>query len=104
MIDNPISLSESYVLINKILNTLIRRKFGKHYFIRLNSLLFIANRTNRNYFQTCSEKITLKSLKPVSLNEMIIIKEFLILNINSALFCIDYSSYKEVVNIDIIIP
>jgi len=104
MIDQPISISKVYVLLNKVLNTLIRRKFGKHYSIRINSLLFIANRTNMNYFQTCSEKITLKPLKPVSLSEMMIIKEFLILNINSALFCIDYSSYKEVVDIDIIIP
>jgi hypothetical protein len=103
MIDYHISISKIYVLLNKVLNTLIRRKFGKHYSIRLNSLTFISNRTNINYYQTTSEKITLKSLKPIQMNELILIKEFLLFNINSALLCIDLYSYKEVFNIEIII-
>jgi hypothetical protein len=85
------------------LNTLIRRKFGKHYSIRLNSLTFISNRSNVNYFQTSSEKITIKSLKPIHMNELLLIKEFLLFNINSALMCIDYSSYNEVSEIELII-
>jgi hypothetical protein len=63
MIDHPITISKVYVLLNKVLNTLVRRKFGKHYSIRLNSLCFIANRTNVFHLQTCSEKITLKILE-----------------------------------------
>lgn len=101
--DYPISLSESYVLINKVLNTLVRRKFGKQYFIRLNSLRFISNRTDNFYLQSCSEKITLKSNKPVSFNELLLIKEFLLFNINTALICIDNSSCVKVVNVEIII-
>ena len=103
MIDYPITLSESYVLINKVLNTLVRRKFGKQYNIRLNSLRFVSNRTNVNYHHTCSEKITLKTIKPVTLNELLSIKDFLLFYINTALMCIDSKSYMEVVNVEITI-
>jgi len=99
----PISLPESYILINKVLNTLVRRQFGKQYFIRLNSLCFISNRTDNFYLQSCSEKITLKTIKPVTLNELVSIKDFLLFNINTALMCIDSKSYLEVVNVEITI-
>jgi hypothetical protein len=95
--------NETYILLNKVLNTLIRRKFGKQYFIRLNSLTFISNRTNVNYFKTSSERITIKSLKPIQMNELIQIKEFLLFNINSALLCIDTEFYIEVADVEIII-
>ena len=101
--DYPIILSESYVLINKVLNTLVRRQFGKQYSIRLNSLCFISNRTDIFSLHSCSEKITLKSNKPVSFNELILIKGFLIFNINTALMCIDNSSCIKVVDVEIII-
>ena len=103
MIDYPISLSENYILINKVLNTLVRRKFGKQYSIRLNSLRFISNRTNNFYLQSCSEKIILKTIKPVSLNELVSIKDFLLFNINTALKCIDTEIYGEVDEIDLLI-
>jgi hypothetical protein len=99
----PISLPESYVLINKVLNTLVRRKFGKQYTIRLSSLRFISNRTDNFYLQSCFEKITLKSIKPVSLNELVSIKDFLLFYINTTLMCIDSKSYLEVVNVEITI-
>jgi hypothetical protein len=103
MIDYPASLSESYVLINKVLNTLVRRKFGNQYSIRLNSLCFISNRTNNFYLQTCSEKIILKTIKPVSLNELVSIKDFLLFYINTALICIDSKSYLEVYEVELLI-
>ena len=96
MKEYPISISKVYVLLNKVLNTLIRRKFGKHY-----SITFISNRSNVNYFQTSSEKITIKSLKPIHLNELLLIKEFLLFNINTALLCIDNVYYIEVVELDL---
>ena len=101
--DYPITLSESYVLINKVLNTLVRRKFGKQYFIRLNSLRFISNRTDNFYLQSCSEKIIVKTIKPVSLNELVSIKDFLLFYINTSLICIDSKIYLEVVNVEITI-
>ncbi len=101
--DYPASLPESYVLINKVLNSLVRRQFGKQYSIRLNSLRFISNRTNNFYLQSCSEKITLKSNKPVSFNELILIKGFLLFNINTALMCVDSNDFMEVTEIELII-
>lgn len=101
--DYPISLPESYILINKVLNTLVQRQFGKQYSTRLNSLRFISNRTDNFYLQACSEKITLKIIKPASLNELVEIKEFLLFNINTVLMCIDSKSYLEVVNVEITI-
>jgi hypothetical protein len=95
--------NEIYILLNKVLNTLVRRKFGNQYFIRINSLTFISNRTNVNYFKTSYESITIKSLKPIQMNELIQIKEFLLFNINSALLCIDTEFYIEVTNVEIII-
>jgi hypothetical protein len=56
-----------------------------------------------NYFQTCSEKLFLKSVKPISINELLTIKEFILFNINSALLCIDSINYKEVTDIEILI-
>jgi hypothetical protein len=103
MIYNTISISAGYVLINKVLNTLVRRKFGKKYSVRLNSLRFISNRTDNFYLQSCSEKITLKTIKPVSFDELVLIKDFILFNINTVLMCIDYKSYLEVVDIEITI-
>jgi hypothetical protein len=95
------SISKVYVLLTKVLNTLVKRKFGKHYSIRLNSLCFIANRTNGFYSHTCSEKITLKSLRPIDMNELLLIKEFLLFNINTALICIDFECYMEVEDLEL---
>ena len=95
--------NEIYILLNKVLNTLVRREFGKQYSIRLNSLCFIANRTDVFYFYTCCDKITIKSSKPIKMNELILIKEFLLFYINSALMCIDTKSYIEVVDIELVI-
>lgn len=97
------SISNVYLLLNKVLNTLVRKKFGKHYSIRLNSLCFIAKRTNVFYSNTCSEKITLKSLKPINMKELIQIKEFLLFYINTALLCINSEFYIEVDELEIII-
>jgi hypothetical protein len=98
-----ITPNEIYVLLNKVLNSLVRRKFGKQFSIRLNSLQFISNRTNINYFYTSSERFTLKSVKSVSIDELITIKEFILFNINSALLCIDSKNYKEVKDVEIVI-
>ena len=101
MIEHPIPISKVYVLLNKVLNALVRKKFGKQYSIRLNSLCFIANRTNVYYSHTCSEKITLKSLRPIDMNELLLIKEFLLFNINTSLLCIDSECYLEVEDLEI---
>ena len=96
-------LSNSYSLLNKVLNSLLRRKFGPHFSIRLNSLNFISNRVNIFYFHTRTEKLSLKSLKPLSMNELILIKEFILFNLNISLHCIESKSYVEVTDVEITI-
>ena len=103
MKNQRISISKVYILLNKVLNTLVKRKFGKQYSIRLNSLRFISNRTNVYIFNTCLERITINSLKPINMNELILIKKFLLFNINSALMCMDNCSYLEVIDIELVI-
>lgn len=96
-------LSNVYAILNKVLNTLIRRKFGEQYSVRLNSLCFIANRTDVCRFQYFTEKIVLKTKKPVTFYDLNLIKEFLLFNINSVLICIDSKNYVEVTNIEVVI-
>ena len=96
-------LSNSYSLLNKVLNSLLRKKFGPHFTIRLNSLKFISNRVNIFYFHTRTEKLSLKSIKPVSINELILIREFILFNLNISLHCIESKSYVEVTDVEITI-
>jgi hypothetical protein len=103
MTNNSISISKVYALLNKILNTLVKKKYGSHYSIRLNALCFMSNRTTMSLKNEFAEKITLKSQKPISLNELNLIKDFLLFNLNSALMCIDTDSYIEVVDIKLVI-
>jgi hypothetical protein len=92
-----------YMLLNKVLNTLVRKKFGKQYSVRLNSLHFIENRTNIYYLHNCLEKISLKSNKPVLISELESIEHFILYNINSALNCIEPSINLEVTEIELTI-
>jgi hypothetical protein len=103
MSNDSYPISKVYVLLNKILNTLIKKKYGSHYSIRLNSLCFMSKRTAISLKNEFDEKIILKSQKPISLNELNLIKDFLLFNLNSALMCIDTDSYIEVVDIELVI-
>jgi hypothetical protein len=103
MINNHKQLSNVSVLLNKILNTLIKRKFGEQYSIRLNSLRFISNRTNAICIYSYCEKILLKSNKPVSINQLLQINEYLLFNINYILKCVDTECNIEVTDIGVVI-
>jgi hypothetical protein len=103
MINNHKQLSNVSVLLNKILNTLIKRKFGEQYSIRLNSLNFINNRTDIYYFHNCSEIILVKLNKPVTINQLLQIKEYLLFYINYVLKCVDAECYMEVTDIEVVI-
>jgi hypothetical protein len=63
----------------------------------------MSKRKNVFHTQTCYEKITLKSLKPINIKEVNLIKDFLLFNLNSALMCIDNDNYIEVVDIELLI-
>lgn len=103
MSNDSYPISKVYVLLNRILNTLIKKKYGSYYSIRLNALCFMSNRTAMSLKKEFAEKITLKSQKPTSLKELNLIKEFLLFNINSALMCIEIDSYIEVVEIELVL-
>ena len=77
MSDNIMSTHIVYMLLNKVLNNLVKKKFGKQYSVRLNSLHFIENRTNIYYLHNCLEKISLKSNKPVLISELASIEYFI---------------------------
>ena len=103
MMNETIQLSKVYLLINKVLYKLVRKKFGKQYSVRLNSIHFIENRTNIYYFHNCLEKISIKSNKPVLISELKSIEHFILYNINSALICIESEYRMEVTEIEVII-
>jgi hypothetical protein len=103
MKNQRISISKVYILLNKVLNTLVKRKFGNQFSVRLNSLRFIDNRTIKLNMHNYSEKIILKSLKPVTINELNQINEYLLLQINSALKCIDSNSYPNIEEMELLI-
>ena len=103
MTNQTVQLSIVYLLINKVLNKLVRRKFGKQYSVRLNSLHFIENRTNIYYLHNCLEKISLKSNKPVLISELASIEHFILFNINSALNCIETEINMVVTDIDVVV-
>ncbi len=103
MSDNIMPTHIVYVLLNKVLNTLVRKKFGKQFSVRLNSIQFIENRTNIYYFHNCLEKISLKSNKPVLISELESIEHFILFNINSALNCIEPEINMEVTEIEVTI-
>lgn len=100
---NVIPPQKMCVLLNKVLNTLVKRKFGKQYSVRLNSIHFIENRTNIYYLHNCLEKISFKSNKPVTIDELNHIHDYLVFQINSALKCIDSNSYQNVTKIELLI-
>jgi hypothetical protein len=103
MMNETIQLSKVYLLINKVLYKLVRKKFGKQYSVRLNSIHFIENRTNIYYFHNCLEKISLKTNKPVLISELDSIEHFILYNINLALICIESEYRMEVTEIEVII-
>lgn len=103
MTNQTVQLSKVYLLINKVLNKLVRRKFGKQFSVRLNSIHFIENRTNIYYLHNCLEKISLKSNKPVLISELESIEHFILLNINSALNCIETEINMEVTEVEVTI-
>lgn len=103
MIDHPISISKTFILLNKVLNTLIKKKYGSHFSVRLNSLCFMSNRTTISLKDEFAEKFTLKSKKPTSLKDLNTINDFLLFKLNSALMCIETDSYIEVVIIELTI-
>jgi hypothetical protein len=85
---------------NRLLNKLVKKRFGNHITIRINSIHFLSN-CNIDYDSFVPE-INLKSSKRVSLNELNIINIFLINQLNTILKITETDVNVKIVNVSIL--
>ena len=89
---------------NRLLNKLVRKRFGNHITIRINSLQFLSN-CYMDYdlsYDSFVPEIILKSSKRVSLNELNIINIFLINQLNTILKIIETGVNVKIINVRIL--
>jgi hypothetical protein len=86
---------------NRLLNKLVRKRFGNHITIRINSIHFLSN-CNMDYDSLVPE-INLKSSKRVSLEELNTIDVFLKNQLNIILKMTETNVLKEIVKIRILV-
>jgi hypothetical protein len=84
---------------NRLLNKLVRNRFGNHITIRINSIHFLSNYLSYDSFVP---EINLKSSKRVSLNELNIINIFLINQLNTILKITETDVNVKIVNVSIL--
>lgn len=84
---------------NRLLNKLVRNRFGNHITIRINSIHFLSNYLSNDSFVP---EIILKSSKRVSLNELNIINIFLINQLNTILKITETGVNVKIVNVRIL--
>lgn len=95
-----ISASNVIKVSNRVLNKLVRKRFGNHITIRINSLHFISNcYMDYDFFIPA---INLKSSKRVSLNELNIINIFLINQLNTVLKMTETGVNVKIINVRIL--
>jgi hypothetical protein len=85
---------------NRLLNKLVRKRFGNHITIRVNSIHFLSN-CYLSYDSFVPE-IILKSSKRVSLNELNIINLFLINQLNTILKITETGVNVKIINVRIL--
>jgi hypothetical protein len=85
---------------NRLLNKLVRKRFGNHITIRVNSIHFLSN-CYLDYDSFVPE-IILKSSKRVSLNELNIINIFLINQLNTILKITETGVNVKIINVRIL--
>ena len=89
---------------NRLLNKLVRKRFGNHITIRINSLQFLSN-CYMDYdlsYDSFVPEIILKSSKRVSLNELNIINIFLINQLNTILKITETGVNVKIINVRIL--
>lgn len=96
-----ISASNVIKVSNRVLNKLVRKRFGNHITIRVNSLHFISN-CYMDY-ESFIPEINLKSSKRVSLEEMNTIDVFLKNQLNIILKMTETNVLKEIAKIKILV-
>ncbi len=89
---------------NRLLNKLVRMRFGYHFTIRINSLHFLSS-CYMDYdlsYDSFVPEIILKSSKRVSLNELNIINIFLINQLNTILKITETGVNVKIINVRIL--
>lgn len=100
------SPSRIYKIVNKFLYKIVKKKYGPHIVVRLNSLTFTGNRTlvfEKKSICTITEEINLKIDKKVSLDELISIHQFLINQLNCILIMVESNDYIEVTSVRLVV-
>lgn len=88
-------------IANRVLNKLVRKRFGNHITIRINSLQFLSNHNLKcNSFVP---EINLKSSKRVSLEELNTIDIFLKNQLNIILKMTETNVLKDIVKLRILV-
>ncbi len=100
------SPSRVFKIVNKFLYKIVRKKYGPHIVVRLNSLTFTGNRPvvfEKKSDYTITEEINLKTNKKISLDELVCMHQFLINQLNSILMMIESDDYVEVTSVRLVV-
>ena len=100
-----LTISKTYIITNNILNKLIKKKYGNHISVRMNSLVFVENREAIFSLQPAIiiEEISLKSTKRISLNELQKIKSFLVYQLSTILMVLGVNNFDSTINVRLLI-
>jgi hypothetical protein len=100
------SPSRVFKIVNKFLYKIVKKKYGPHIVVRINSLTFTGNRQVvfvKKSDYTITEEINLKTNKKVSLDELMSIHQFLLNQLNCILMMIELDDYIEVTSIRLVV-
>lgn len=96
--------TDSFVVANNIMNSLIRKQFGDDFKIRIDSIIYYQNRDYRNGFKpTCVDKIYLITPPYMKYNLIKKIHNYLLEKLNDFSKCYDYDNYVKIDEINLII-
>lgn len=100
------SPSRVFIIVNKFLYKIVKKKYGTHIVVRLNSLTFTGNRPvviEKKSICNVTEEIILKINKKVSLDELISIHQFILNQLNCILMMVESDNYIEVTSIRLVV-
>ena len=100
------SPSRVFKIVNKFLYKIVRKKYGPHIVVRLNSLTFTGNRPvvfEKKSDYTITEEINLKTNKKISLDELVNMHQFLLNQLNCILMMVESDNYIEVTSVRLVV-
>ena len=101
MISQSVPPTKILNIANRVLNKLVRKRFGNHITIRINSLQFLSN--HNLICNSFVPEINLKSSKRVSLEELNTIDIFLKNQLNIILKMTETNVLRDIVKIRILV-